>query len=355
MKILTFLRDFRGYALRSDPGFLCLAGALRATLPSMIGVFVWVYFKPPNPDILLLMTPGFLGILSEIDHDWNGKIKMIFAGFLMIGIGQFGISVLSQTKFLILIWIFLVIFLSFSIPGRRQAAAYAAAMCIMSLSFNDQGWQAGTNRMVELLIGFIAVLISLFFISITLSRIQMLSVLSNYLSEIRLYFVSVTEIPDTGLFFRRKPDEILRSVSAVSLKANNIIKKEEYFSPKNISSAEKASGILNYLHSLGRDALFQVNFKEQRAVVEKHIPLTFPVCENIERRLSELLKHLKKGTAPATTDYSGLYEKWRKQYQAVKNGEHASTSIAEIIYGLECFIEDICELEKHLQNKEANL
>jgi len=355
MKILTFSRDLRTYLLRCDPGLLCLAGALRCTLPSLGALFVWVYFKPPHSDILLLMTPGFLAILADLHHDWKGKIRIVFAAFLIIAIGQFGISVLYQTKFLILIWLFLVTFLSFISPSGRQPAAYASAMCVISLSFSDQGWHMGVNRIIELIIGFIAVLISLFAVSFTLSRFQMRSILRGFLSEIRFYFMSVTGSGKPAVFFARQAEEILRNIASVSLKANNIIKKEEYFYRENILSSEKASLILNYLHSFSRDTLFLENFREQRELIEKYIPLTFPVSESITQRLAGLLESLKKSFPPSITDCSALYEKWREEYQGAKNRKELPPSAEEIVYGFECLIKDICEMEKHLQNKASEL
>ena len=328
----------------ADPGYYNLVFSLQLTCSILIGAAFWAYLRPPDP-FLLLLTPPMLVMLTAQLQALKRWFFFLFLTAVIIAAGCFFCSVLHNTRFLILVFIFVYVFANFSSHKYRAMGSIAIILGLMCTDFPG-GWHHGVNRVITVGIGFL-ITAALYFAFSRAYRWCIRSMLVLILDEIRLGFCRFAGLETDAAYPELSHQDSSGNLSALGLKANVLIHERQVLLRKEAVFAERASTILHRLRMLVVDLSFLQNDSPEKDRLLALVPATDRVMRDMEQRLLRVMDSLSHGTEFTPDINEALYAQWQmEKEQVLRSPLPAFRECYKALYGLECFLEDLAQLEQ---------
>ena len=133
-----------------DPTADALIGAIKCTLPGLVGLFVWIYFRNPF-SFWIILLPIFAIFPAGLFPKYKGKFCSVGFFFFSLAVMQFAVAVLYIHPYLLVFVLFILTFIAVSSIKYRYAAVFAILCAVIYIEL-QQGWYNGVNRLIGICI-----------------------------------------------------------------------------------------------------------------------------------------------------------------------------------------------------------
>ncbi|MCF7791103.1 MAG: hypothetical protein K9L78_05415 [Victivallales bacterium] len=359
-----------------DPSLEYLIKAFMITLGCSLGVLFMLYTHKPCSIIMIIVPPYFLMLNFSIKKNKDRLFySMLF--FLLVSFSGFFISYFILYKWIIVVYIFITCYLIFSIPKLSPLASFAIILSVSIML--PAGYKAGIDRIYETVISFIISFTVLFIyeyiavkfiIRLSLKRVsELISDLFNiYTHEQNNNYRSIKKRLHNKYFFEKKiifeSDKIhtenlfLKHIDMFHYKTSNalfkldiLINENEYFLSRTNKYAKIVSRIFILFRKLSRDIRFLEFYSDEYRNINKKLPETFAVINNLKKRLYTMQEAITtdKLEMNSVKDET-LIREWLNKIEqtAVSKKNIFSSKELKIYFGIYCMLTDMDSLKDKL-------
>ena len=357
MKALPMTDDWKTLYKRAlwklrlaDPGQFKLVLAAHMGAALALGIAVYVYVRPSQGSMLLLMPIMFIMVTDMLSTQ-----RKWFQGLLLSGLftatGLFFCANLFNAKFLLLLFLFVFLFAFFSIPGYRGPFSTVLWIALLSASTSGGfGWHYGVNLVLTVVLSLLIV-VALYVPFSNPYRSCIKSCLVLYADEITQAYLHLVRYPGAPSHTGVTYNEMMANFSAVSLKAGLLIHERQYLLESERLFAECAAALHRNLRGLATDLSFLHGYELQRETLVQAAPSTERVLSDFRRRLEGLSEAMRRGVTLSGGTEADLYRAWHREAEAaLENREVLGMDCTRFMYGLNCLDEDLGRMEELLAN-----
>jgi hypothetical protein len=362
-----------------DPAYECFINALKCTVPAVVGAFLWIYMRRPFTFFIILL-PVFSMLTMNIFPTFKLKFRNLFVLLFLIAVLQF-ISAILHYHYSILIAALFIISFSFIASIKYRYVSIFALLCITIYLELTPGWYAGTNRLIEILIVGIIVVILQFCFEYCTSIFRMRAAMLYFFEIIADAFYAFTaddennvdiKIRNKYLFerplsfkadfaiekiYKSNSEKFIHRILMELINKGKIINDEEFYFRKNKDYRDFVYPMFILTKRMFRDVTFMLRFHKYENKIHELLPTTKILILYINQTLKDIISSFraeKKDLRTLNVLEDECVENWLKEHDNIKSSNciGIEKEVLEFIYGLKCMINDIRGLAAIINNRE---
>ncbi|MCP4178578.1 MAG: hypothetical protein GY756_12505 [bacterium] len=373
MKTITEVINI--YKNSFDPTNEHLINSLKMTVPMILGAVYLLCSRRPCTWMVFL-PPGFIILATFGCRNIKNKLLVIFLGILNLEIAQLAVTLLSNHKAVLVIFLFFQLMIIYSSLKYRQITATSGWLIAVTLTFSNS-WYNGVDRSIDLLVAFILSSLTVIVFDYLFSKLIIRSSLKHISTLVSDAFFICTENDKTkiknsinnkylfennylrkaDLFvektFESKQDIFIHKITTGLNKAEKITMHEKYFFGKNIIYAFYAGKIFHQYKKLFRSINFILNYKNSHLFFAENIPYTDKIIKYINKELIEISNLINNGTYdPVNTPEKDIIF-WKQQIHLYrqKNLDVNNYENEKCLFGLNQIVNELSKLKNMCKNK----
>jgi len=247
-------KKFADFISERDSDLRIFIQVLTMCICNFIGLIIWLVIRIPCSPLIIL-APGIMVATVFLENRFKNRVNKVYLSGILMILFQVGVIMLLHQKIMLIIWVFIIVYIMFASPKLRYVSSYALLPCATAFSM-PYGALSALNRTVEVIFSALITVIILFIVNELSARVRIRSALKCYISEIHKLYKSKSGLAETA--------ESNNNIVALSLKAINIVNKQEYFMRENNRYAKKMKRLLMSLHCLARGPNLLKNVKDDK-------------------------------------------------------------------------------------------
>ena len=359
-----------------DPAYECFINALKCTLPALLGTFCWMCFRKPFTFFIILL-PVFSMLTMNMFPTFKLKFRNLFALLFLIAVLQFIAAVLHYHYSMLIVALFIISF-SFIASIKYRYVSIFALLCITIYLELTPGWYAGTNRLIEIVIVGIIVVVLQFCFEYCTSIFRMRAAMLYFFEIIADAFYAFTaddennvdiKIRNKYLFerplsfkadfaiekiYKSNSEKFIHRILMELINKGKIINDEEFYFRKNKDYRDFVYPMFILTKRMFRDVTFMLRFHEHKERIFEILPATMDLSEDINCAFRDIIFTLRTDNKKLNVLKNECVENWLKEHDNIKSSNciGIEKEVLEFIYGLKCMINDIRGLAAIINNRE---